>query len=281
MQLATKVKTFEEELSWIPSDDYRRYCEDCIVLSPNYFFEVSASDSNNNHPYWDLGPGGTARHTKAVTKTAKDLAGTILRPEDKENLSKLLTACILHDSFKYGFSFDLRMFELHPYIPRVALFKVTTGGIPEEQKDWIFRAIESHMGSYRDGKWAPLHYITYANLHNDPLAYLVHQADFLVSRQDYVFEKFRDINKDVDINSLPHYEPFPNHMLKGIVLGVLLEHMAEEDIVAALKDGSVDNLVSRVAAMRSPYSTRRKVYNYEGLIKATKENMDKFIPKKG
>lgn len=281
MQPEAKIKLFEEELSLIPDGSYRKFVEDCLCLAPDYFFEVSASDSNLHHPYWDLGFGGTVRHTKAVTKTAFDLSGTIIQPGDKESLSKLLAACILHDSCKYGFSFDLRMYLLHPYLPRVAFGKVTTGRLSEEQKDWIFRAIESHMGPYYNGKWAPLHYITYDNLREDPLAYLVHQADYLVSREDYIFPKFRDINKGIDTSKLPYYDPFPDHMLKGLILGVMLGRMEKDDVIKALNDGVVDNLLSRVAAYRTPYSSRKRYYNYDSLVKIIEDNLEKFIGVKG
>lgn len=274
----TKIETFRDELNLIPDVYIRRWVENCLALTPDYFYEVSASDSNKNHPYWDLGSGGTIRHTKAVTKVAYDMAGTVINKAEEQRdikYSKLIAACILHDSFKYGITFDLRIYPLHPYIPRAVLKDVITNvPIDPNIADWIFKAIESHMGPLYDGSWAPLHYITKANLSSDPLAYLVHQADYLASRKDFVDKRFEEYNKGIEPESLPHYEPFPDNILKGIIYGVLLEEMPEEKVMEKMKDEKFIGFFERIKSLRNPYKKRKYEYNLDNIIKYIRNNLN-------
>lgn len=281
MKHEDKVGAFRGELEQIPDPRIRRWVEDCLCLSPDYFFEVGASDSNMHHPYWDLGPGGTVRHTRAVFKVVMDLSGSILVPEDKDKAknhlekSRLGAAAILHDSCKYGLNFDLRLYELHPYLPRALFGKINT--IDAEDKEWIFRAIESHMGSYANGSWSLIPYTTCHNLRQDVLMHALHQADYIVSRSDYIDPRFKDVNKDIDTSSLPHFEPFPDNILRGLIIGVMLEEMDEDELKKRMGEGMVDDLLRRVSSLRTPYSKRKRDYNLDGVLRCVRENLSKFL----
>lgn len=285
MRSEDKLAMFEEELNLIPLKPVRIWVENCLLLAPDYFFEIGAADSGWNHPIWDIGPGGLVRHSKAVAKLAYDLSGTFytgsVDPEEQEKerfyVSAIVAAGILHDSCKYGVPFDYRMHDLHPYIPRVLYKHVTTSLIPQEI-NFIFKLIESHMGSYENGGWSPMRDLTKDTLSKNPAALVLHMADYMTSRSDFVDARFADINKDYDRETHQPYEPFPDEMLKGLIIGVALRSRTMEDINRAMKDGSFDALFYRVAALRSPYGKRRREYNYDSIIKLVEQNVYQFIP---
>lgn len=276
-----RLNIFEEELDLITIQPVRTFVEDCLLLTPEYFFEVAASDSSAHHPYWVLGKGGLVRHTKAVAKLGHNMSGTFYNVDKSSEstafrVSAIVSACILHDSCKYGIPFDYRMHALHPYIPRVLFDKVTTSLLPEE-RNFIFTLIESHMGSYMDGGWSPIHNLTKITLSNNQAALIVHIADYVSSRNDYVDSRFVDVNKDMSRDNHLPYEPFPDHILEGLIIGAALETKSWDAIQRAKKDGSFDSLFSRVSSLRSPYSVRRKKYNLDGILETIKTNIDLFI----
>jgi len=278
-----KVKVFEEELSLIPLDYYRRWTEACIRIFPDYFFKIAASDSGSFHPLWALGEGGLVRHTKAVTKIAHDLSGTMLPPKSDNDvftkqLSSVISACILHDSCKYGIPFDQRMGTLHPYIPRVMFSKVQSILTPVEA-NYIFLMVESHMGSYNSGAWSPNSNLTTSTFLKHVGALVVHQADYLASRPDYMDARFVDINKDCVRGEFVPYDPFPDPILKGLVVGILLEKgFTLEDLQTPENSDLFNSLFGRASNLRKG-SARNSLYNYDHLLDYIRENADLFLKK--
>ena len=268
-----KLNLFKEELSLITDPRVLRYAEDCLVLTPDYFFEVAASDTGKHHPYWALGSGGTVRHTRAVVKVAVRLAHTFTKDVDTLALDLLIVAALLHDSHKYGISFDARYYPLHPYIPRTVFGKITSG-LTGVEKDWIFKAIESHMGSYITGGWSPLYYITKDNLRHDPLALALHLADYIVSDLSYVDTRFKDIEVPID-GIYPQYNAYTDEAIKGIILGLLLSQFG--DLPSNYKE-LMDIIFGRVVNnVCYPSSVRAKNYNYEGIVKCATEHLLKIV----
>jgi len=272
-----KISPFEEELGLICDPRVRRFVEDCLELSPDYFFKVAASDTGKHHPYWALGEGGTVRHTRAVAKVGLRLAGTFVKDIDTLRVDLLIAAALLHDSHKYGISFDTRYYPLHPYIPRTVFGRITSG-LTGLEKDWIFKAIESHMGSYINGGWSPLYYVTKGNLKDDPMALALHLADYIVADLSFIDKRFADVSIPLD-GVYTQYEAYPDEAIKGIILGVMLS------CFGSLPDNYLDTLdivFNRVVSnLRYPSSVRGKKYNYEGIIKCATEHLLKIVGKEG
>lgn len=284
----SRLALFEEELSLITLPGMRRWTEDCLLLAPDYMFEISASDSGYHHPPWSLGPGGLVRHTKAVALLAYMLSGTFYNTGDSAGsgdiltrntgiVSAIISASILHDSCKYGIPFDYRMGTLHPYIPRV-YFNNVAGSLTGAERNYIFTLIESHMGSYENGSWSPISKLTRETLASNPAALILHTADYLASRENYVDARFIDLDEAV-IGHGAHvpYDPFPDHIIKGLVYGIASAERSEAEVAAAMEDKRLEAVCDRVKRLRSPRSVRTAKYNYDGVIASIRENLNLII----
>ncbi len=196
----------------------------------------------------------------------------INKVENEEKiLSKVISAAILHDSVKYGTTFDLRSYPIHPFLPHALYSKVVLAN--SEDRAWIFKAIESH-----DGGWSLFPEEVKKFLKEDRFAATVHRADVAASREDYIDERFKDVNKDVDLTKLGHFDPFPDNILRGLIMGVILEKVGDEDkLVELIKNKSIDAIFSRVTTLREPYFARGTKYNYEAILKYIRDNYEKFI----
>lgn len=282
-----RLTMFDEELNLIKLPRIRRWTEDCLLLAPDYMFEISAADSGFHHPPWALGPGGLVRHIKAVTMLAHMMSDTFYSQSNAESqefsrndgiVSAVLAACILHDSCKYGVPFDNRMSDLHPYIPRIYFSKVT-GSLTKNERDYIFTLIESHMGSYENGSWSPISKLTKDTLTSNPAAMIVHTADYLASRDNYVDARFINLGSDIaGRDAHEQYDPFPDHIIHGLVYGIVREFRSDIVVSDALTDGRIDAICSRVKNLRSPRSTRTSKYNWDGILESIHENLDLIIP---
>lgn len=278
-----KIDAFEEELAFIEDENVRNWVTECLAVTPDYFFDCSASESYRHHPYWDLGPQGCLRHSKAVTVIANRLLGTLVIGDDsKAKLlrSRVLAACILHDSAKYGITFDLRTYDAHPYLPRI-LFKKVWGSMEPTDREWIFKAIDSHMGSVATGEWSMLPYVTVNNL-KDPLMAVVHHADYIASNKDYVDLRFEGVNKDIvlNIDTAPYYDPFPDAVLSGLILGEIENKVGKDKLAEILTSSDYDSvkcILSRVQSLRTPYYRRCEEYNINGIMSCVKDNVEKFF----
>lgn len=238
-----KVALFREELSLIPLEDYKAWTEKCISMFPNYFFIIPASPSGKHHPYWTLGDGGLVRHTKAVALLASKLARTYLpeNVEEKWFLSMAVSASILHDSFKYGGTFDYNMFGVHPYIPRTIFSKIP--GLPPSEKDWLFKAIEAHMGTCSTGEWSGLPYLTVSLLKKNPSLTIVHMADYVSSRDNYIDDRFIEINKGiVKRDDIPKSNVVSDEVMMGLLHASLFSLLTPEEIEGFIKDISFKDL---------------------------------------
>ena len=99
-------KHFEREINLIVNEDLRMavkcYMDDAV---PEYFWTDGASSSGKYHPQFSQGEGGLVRHTKAVVMFAEELLrmSSFMYMKDRWK-DYVIAACILHDTFKYGFT---------------------------------------------------------------------------------------------------------------------------------------------------------------------------------
>ena len=99
-----KVKVFKTELGWIVNPEVRAFAEECIEVTPDYFYSVPASSTGKYHPEYANGDGGLIRHTKVVCYFAHELLSlehNKVRFTESER-DNIIVAAILHDAYKYG-----------------------------------------------------------------------------------------------------------------------------------------------------------------------------------
>jgi len=118
MSEARAQKVFKEDLDCMEDAEIKQFVIDCLndpEVTPNYFWSAAASSSGKYHPKWDLGEGGTVRHTQMVAFFGREFTRAIpLTKEEVMNsgLGRKLyedvvnAACILHDIEKFGRNYD-------------------------------------------------------------------------------------------------------------------------------------------------------------------------------
>lgn len=160
-----------------------KYLDNCV---PSYFFEVSASSSGKYHPQYTLGVGGLVRHTKAVVKLAEELM-QLEQYADLRNSyhDEIITACIIHDTFKHGEVDEGHTVFMHPLIASEKFGQFCVASKAEcspQSVSVICGCVSSHMGQWnisKDGtKKLP-----------KPLTkeqQFVHMCDYLASRRNII-----------------------------------------------------------------------------------------------
>ena len=104
------VNVFSRELDLIMDEDLRMIVKTFLdERTPDYFWTDGASSSGKFHPDFAHGIGGLVRHTKAVVMFAEEL----LRMSSYSYMTDAckdytIVACILHDTFKYGFDNEIQ-----------------------------------------------------------------------------------------------------------------------------------------------------------------------------
>lgn len=158
----------------IPIKDIREFTYNCLDLVPDYFWTIPASSSGKYHPSFAQGKGGLVRHTEMAFLIAKELCTTYELTPINESIA--LSAVLLHDSFKYGKTYDKKEYRNHSYLPKQYLFHVE--GLNDETKEIIFKCIGSHMGTMKSGKWNPKKEVPTTILEQ-----IVHLSDYIASRK--------------------------------------------------------------------------------------------------
>ena len=147
---------------------------------PKYFFSVPASSSGKYHPQYALGEGGLVRHTKAAVKIAEDLLSLEQYQNIADKHDEIITALIIHDTYKRGVEdTGTTVFE-HPNIAAEKFVQFMFRTKPKcsiKQTTFICGLVRSHMGQWnkRDG-------VTL----DKPLTkeqQFVHMCDYLASRK--------------------------------------------------------------------------------------------------
>lgn len=194
--LLKKHEVFAEQIEEFSRHDVKQFVREAIDMFPDYFFEIPGSLTEKHHPLWDLGYGGLVRHTIGVFTYVKQLAHTF--ELDPYELEICKVGALLHDSMKYGISFSLDTYG--PYYNAHGLlvgpyFKDLRVRLTFDKVffDKVMHSVERHMGTYKSGKW------TEANvLIDNRLDAVLHLADYVVSREDFILEKFKDFHCEAE-----------------------------------------------------------------------------------
>lgn len=191
------MEHFEQELSLIKNEQIRNITS-CIVenLVPKYFFEVAASSTGKYHPMYALGEGGLLRHTKAAVKIAQSLF-TIME-FDLMTEDYIISALILHDSFKHGLYGGKYTKHDHPVIAaeQIKMFCDTLCSQTDDANDLkhyieygenVSKLVASHMGQWNTCKYDN----TVLPLPETAAQNFVHMCDYLASRKfiEIVFDE--------------------------------------------------------------------------------------------
>ena len=171
-----------QELNYIRDKNLRlwvaKYLDTCV---PTYFFSVPASSSGRYHPAYTLGEGGLVRHTKAVTQIAEEL----LKLEQYADLphDEIITACIIHDTFKHGVvDAGHTVFE-HPMIASekfTDFMAKSHAPVSISQVALISSCVATHMGQWNKSDRSSV-------VLNKPVRReqeFVHMCDYLASRKN-------------------------------------------------------------------------------------------------
>lgn len=142
------MNKFDNELSLISSDEVRRVTSTLVGQIPDYFWTVPASSSGKYHPEFAQGDGGLLRHTKATVKFAADLF--VIFNYSKEEQDYIISALILHDSYKYGPTNEGHTKFEHPKLAAEFIRK----NAPKWYSDRVAPLVETHMGQWTTSKYS-------------------------------------------------------------------------------------------------------------------------------
>ena len=160
-----------------------QYLDNCV---PAYFFTVPASSTGKYHPAYTLGVGGLVRHTKAAVQIAEEL----LKLEQYADLNnsyhdEIITALIIHDTFKHGEVDTGKTIFEHPNVAsdKFAEFMVRhQAKCSVQQVCLICNMVRSHMGQWNTSKYSDV-------VLDKPIrreAQFVHMCDYLASRKNII-----------------------------------------------------------------------------------------------
>lgn len=233
-----KAKVFKTELDWIASPDIRAFTEKCIEHTPDYFFTVPASSTGKYHPEYASGDGGLIRHTKAVCYIAHELLSLEHNQEkfDSNTRDMIISAAILHDSYKYG---DVKLkftVQDHPAIATYHIKELLTEKELPYDLGAIAEMVHTHHGQFnqdRNGNELAPKPATDAQK-------FLHECDYLASR------------KAIDID-------FGDNWYAGQeTIGV------QQEIIALCKE--------RISAAKNKESLRAYLYDIIGALNMGEKN---------
>lgn len=168
---------FKDELEWISSAIIKTFVLDCFEkLTPDYFWDATASSTGKHHPKISNRKHGIVLHTKLVCWWAKKLYEPFDRRGDNGgglsnlylNRDVIFAGCLLHDIQKFGTTLDTdgsptlaNYTSLHGPISALQLEDVKTEFIPDTNSstegkkisiwiDNIINCVAFHMGKWTD-----------------------------------------------------------------------------------------------------------------------------------
>lgn len=174
------VGSFSSELMTIRNQEIRNFTENCLQHVPEYFWTMPASTTGKYHPTYSLGEGGLVRHTKAAVSIALDLLSLEQYKHLNELRDYIISALILHDTFKKGrdggkwTAFD------HPSVAADFVIKMSERvSVPMQYANVIRDLIVTHMG-----QWVEDHNgVERLQRPQTEAQKFVHLCDFLASRK--------------------------------------------------------------------------------------------------
>lgn len=192
-----KISVFSVELSLIKDKDIRAFTEKCIEKTPDYFYVVPASSTGKYHPAYSLGIGGLIRHTKALVMIAQMLLSLEYNKKRFSSLEAdmIISAGILHDSFKHGDTESQYSIANHPVVAADHILEWAEGDEQEFAKT-IVDCVRSHMGEYNTD------YRTKKEIMPKPqtdMEMFVHECDYLASRKNIIVQDIAYNPDDYDI----------------------------------------------------------------------------------
>ena len=150
-----RIELFKKELSYITDDELKRLLKNILAMADDYFFTVPASSSGKYHPDFARGEGGLVRHTKSVAYFTDRLvraelqAGTI----DRHKGDLLIVAAVAHDIKKQGDGSGKHTVSEHPKLGADFVKSIAKRmKFPQEDIDFLYSVMESHMGPWGDPK---------------------------------------------------------------------------------------------------------------------------------
>lgn len=176
-----KTKLLEEELNLVQDEELRTLVREFLeTVVPAAFWEKPASSSGRYHPKIDREEQGTVMHTKYVCAWAKELM--VLNQVSNDivvRADEIFAACILHDTFNYGYTESEHTVTAHPQIAAVEWYKFC------QKKKYkkvvritnICEMIRCHMG-----QWG----YSFPDYTDDTIAEcceFVHLCDYIASRK--------------------------------------------------------------------------------------------------
>ena len=170
------IKLFERELNLIVNEDLRMAVKSYMEeATPDYFWTDGASSSGKYHPEFSQGVGGLVRHTKAVVMFAEELLKMSSYAYMKEEYKDyVISACILHDTCKYGIGeYDKKEYKNHARNASKAFAEYAERVMGYKPSEFLLNAIASHMGQWSTEKEDR----PFTNIDR-----CVHMADYMASR---------------------------------------------------------------------------------------------------
>jgi HD superfamily phosphohydrolase YqeK len=170
------IKLFEREINLIVNEDLRMAVKSYMEeATPDYFWTDGASSSGKYHPQFSQGIGGLVRHTKAVVMFAEELlkmsSYAYMREEYKDYV---ISACILHDTCKYGIGeYDKKEYKNHARNASKAFADYAERVMNYKPSEFLLNAMASHMGQWSTEKEDR----PFTNIDR-----CVHMADYMASR---------------------------------------------------------------------------------------------------
>jgi hypothetical protein len=170
------IKLFEREINLIVNEDLRMAVKSYMEeATPDYFWTDGASSSGKYHPQFSQGIGGLVRHTKAVVMFAEELlkmsSYAYMREEYKDYV---ISACILHDTCKYGIGeYDKKEYKNHAINAVKAFAEYAERVMNYKPSEFLLNAMASHMGQWSTEKEDR----PFTNIDR-----CVHMADYMASR---------------------------------------------------------------------------------------------------
>lgn len=177
----SKSEQLQRELNLIHDDTLRTIVTDFLnIRVPDYFYVVPASSIGKYHPQISQGQGGLVRHTKMAVEIANSLFELTMWGAIFDSKDLIISALIIHDTFKLGEPQQKYMIHDHPIVASEAFKKFAkTYTYPQEKIEVICKIVSSHMGQWARSKYCDVVLPT----PQTPVEKFAHLCDFISSQK--------------------------------------------------------------------------------------------------
>ena len=163
-----------------PHPSLRHITEKTLKACPEAFWTAPASTSGKYHPAETRTIGGLVKHTRAVFIIARALLDAYGYTERDTAYSVVLSAALLHDTYKVAEPGKHTCFE-HPMLVSAAVDDMLHQHrhLPKEVGKELLHCLESHMGRWNTTKYGSTMELP---LPATTTALILHHADLIASR---------------------------------------------------------------------------------------------------